>query len=209
MPAAFTTTWFDSLPAMFRSYDVDGDMVGFLDGLGIEAQVIDALITRIDKVFPDEGGAPGDTSDLVDPATADASWLQWVAMVYGVVVDPNLTTAEKRIIIAARPAWLAGSAGAIGDAVAAFLTGTATVTFNRSFGGNWATVEVVTYTAETPDAAAVADYLSARDTAPAHVLLVARVAAGASYAQLDTEFGTYADMKAGLTTYEAQRTHIP
>lgn len=87
MPAASTLEWYARLPEAFRSYDVDGELVGFLDGLGVELAAIEALADRIDKVFPDEGGAPGDTSDLVDPATALAAWLPWVAMLYGVRLE--------------------------------------------------------------------------------------------------------------------------
>lgn len=66
---------------------MSGDLLGFLDGLGIEVQVLEDLVDAIDKRYPDEGGGPDEISALIDPLTAEASWLPWVAMLYGVLLD--------------------------------------------------------------------------------------------------------------------------
>lgn len=253
MPAAFTETWYAGLPSTFRAYDVAGELLGFLDGLGIEADELEQLIDRIDKLFPGDPGYPGDsTSDLVDPTSAPAEWLSWMAMLYGVLLDRQgapasfagtygqlsidyptyalldaafttysaqeqattpahigLTEDEQRVVIAERPGWRAGSTGAIRALVQSVLIGTQSVTFDRGYGGSWATVRVITYTAETPYPWQVAALLARPGVAPAHVELVYATYDGASYGELSADFATYSDLDAAFTTYDAQGHYIP
>jgi hypothetical protein len=50
---------------------------------------VEALIDRFAFATPDEGGEPGATCDLVDPTTADPSWLAWQAQLVGVGLVPG------------------------------------------------------------------------------------------------------------------------
>lgn len=89
MPSAYALEVLARLPAIFRAYDTDGVTVGLVDGAaGGDAQAVDELVARIQRLYPDEAGyVPGDTSDLVDPTGAPADWLAWIAMVYGIHFD--------------------------------------------------------------------------------------------------------------------------
>lgn len=65
-------------------------------------------------LFGSDTFGDADTSDLVDPATADASWLVWLAQLLGVTIHPGDTTDETRTRLAhPEDAWAHGTPDAI------------------------------------------------------------------------------------------------
>jgi hypothetical protein len=179
LPTVTSTTQhrFDLLPELYREADrVEPSgggwpLLRFLALLGDQAGDIEVLLDRFAYVPLEDGGAPGDTSDLVDPTTADAAWLAWLAQQIG--IDPgDRTVAELRAAIAnASTGWRAGSQAAVRSEVQTQLTGTKTVAIWDHYGGPW-TVAIGTRTDETADAAAV--LVAAGRTKPAGVGFVHR-----------------------------------
>lgn len=87
--AELTDEWFDSLPGYLRDSDASSEwpLLRFLSLVGDQAGAVAVLTARADYVAPTDGGVPGDTSDLVDPATADAGWLAWLAQFVGLEIE--------------------------------------------------------------------------------------------------------------------------
>lgn len=93
--------YYERLPEHYRNADVEQTwtLKKWLSGILGEYADVDALITRFQYITPDSGGLPGDTSDLVDPDTADASWLPWLAQLVGINLDTSLSVTEQRQVI--------------------------------------------------------------------------------------------------------------
>lgn len=95
--AAFTRRWFDDLPEVYRAADeadpsVDGwPLLRYLSLLGDQA---DELSTLVDRFALHDDGAGDWTSDLSNPATADAAWLPWLAQMAGIGLDVGSGSAE-------------------------------------------------------------------------------------------------------------------
>lgn len=128
----FTRRWYERLPAFMRDADVDQDwaLLRFLSLLGDQAGEVEALFDRIAYVAPDDY-RPGmvanpawDTSELVDPALADAGWLPWLAQLVGVKLLPLMAEADRRSAIAdASSGWRVGTKVAVKAAVRTRLSG--------------------------------------------------------------------------------------
>lgn len=135
-----TLRWYDALPRAYRDVDADLQATGapdhplarFLSLLGDQLGELQDLLDRIAFVRPEDGGAPGDTSDLVDPAGADDAWLPWLARIAGINFGDVATAADRRLLLTAA-ARDAGSAGAIASAVAPALTGTRSITVSSHY----------------------------------------------------------------------------
>jgi Phage tail protein (Tail_P2_I) len=178
-----TEAFYARLPDVYREADATldlgaGDLNGYpllrwlsllVDQLG---EVAD-LIGRIDYYSPDDRGLPGDTSDLGDPATADAAWLPWLAQAAGVVLAPNLNVDDQRAAIAgAVTGYLKGTKQGIADAAATALTGTRYVRVIPLYGGDQWRIEVRTRTTETPSTADVLAAIVDKRAKPAGVEIV-------------------------------------
>lgn len=213
-----TERLYSRLPEHYR--DADGAQAGdfpfkrFLSLIGDQVGVIEDLVDRIDYVPEYEGGAPGDTSELVDPTVADAGWLPWLAQLVGVVLDPALTLAEKRDAIEfASGGWRAGNKEAMADAAKTVLIGAKYVrvydhsTDVSAIGAatQW-DVLVVTNPTETPDPALVLPAIIAKKAKPAGVKLYYREFE-ATWDQVETEFPTWADWN-GRTWAEIQEAGL-
>ena len=217
-PAVHETTLelYRRLPAFYRTADggqVDWPLLRYLSLLGDQLGELSDLQTRIDYVAPDDGGAPGDTSDLSDPATADQAWLPWLAQHLGVVLPPRLTEAEKRDAVAyASAGWRAGTKTAVADAAKTVLTGSkyarlydhATTRIDAGTATVW-DVLIVTRPSETPDVQAVLDTVVAKGAKPAGVELH-HEAYSASWATLETQRPTWADWEAAGSWQNLEET---
>src|SRR4051794_35459238 len=163
---ARTEAFYSRLPDVYREADAAQDLgVGDLNGYPLLrwlSLIVDQLgdvadlIGRIDYYTPDDRGAPGDTSDLADPAAADAAWLAWLAQAVGVRLAPNLNVDDQRAAIAgAVSGFLKGTKQGIAAAAQTALTGTKYVSVIPLYGGDQWRVEVRARTTETPSTAAV------------------------------------------------------
>ncbi len=173
--AAVTDRLYNSLPEVYRYADekIDWPLLRWLSGLLDQLAVVDTLVDRFSytplgerwQPFPDGpipwrrwgdltygDGSYGDTetSDLVDPRTADAGWLPWLAQLVGVDVT-GLTVAQQRTaIVYPSTSWAHGTPDAIAAQAKVALTGTKYVDVRACWGGDPWTIAVVTKNAETP-----------------------------------------------------------
>lgn len=164
--------------------------------VGDELGKIEALVDRLDYVSPAEGGAPGDTSALVDPQTADLAWLPWLGRLVGVNVDKGLTVQEQREAVEfATSGFRAGTKQAMADAAKTALNGTRYAKVydhskvNPGDGTVW-DVLVVTRATETPDVGAVLGTIIRKNTKPAGAVLHHR-AYEASWGNVETAYPTW------------------
>jgi hypothetical protein len=127
-----TERTYDRLPGVYKFEDTNHDwtMKRYLSGACKALFELDTLITRFRYTPPEDGYLEEVDlhSDLVDPVTADASWLPWLSQLVGVHSEQLLTEAAQRDRIAqafdgARP----GTKSAIIQAAQTVLTGTKTV----------------------------------------------------------------------------------
>jgi hypothetical protein len=171
----------------------------FLALLGDQAGAVEALMDRIDFRPLDEGGIAGDTSELVDFELADVAWLDWLAQLVGVALEPKLTEPERRDAIEFAPGgWRAATKSAMAAAARTELTGTEYASIHdhsdASVGGvgtktQW-DVLVVTRPSETPGPAQVLAAIIAKGAKPAGVVLYWR-AYEASWDTLEAAYPTW------------------
>lgn len=196
-----TQRLYDALPDFYRAADAhqvnpDYPLLRWLSLIGDQLGELEDLVDRVDYVTPNDGGAPGDTSDLTDPATADPAWLAWLAQLVGVTLAPALTVDEQRAAITtASSGWRAGTRDGMADAARTALTGTKYVRIIDHYGGDQWRVEVLTRTTETPDVALVLAAIVSKGAKPAGVELVA-VAYVTTWAALEADRPTWADWEA-------------
>jgi hypothetical protein len=143
-----------------------------------------------------------DTSDLVDAASADDSWLPWLGQLFGVDLAPGLNVIERRDAVRyASSGFKAGSKPALGDAVRSELTGTKSVAiYDHSTdapsgvgaGTQWE-VLIVTRSSETPaGGAAILDAVARKGAKPAGVKLYHK-SVEATWATIEATYPTWAD----------------
>lgn len=214
-PSAFTERWYASLPEHYRDNDepLNWPLLRFMSLLGDQAGEVFTLLTRIAYVPPDEGGAIGDTSDLVDPATADLGWLPWLGQLVGVKLTPAITGQAARDAVAgAVNGYQVGTKTAIANAARSGLTGTRYVSVydhtvtTPGDGGIW-DVLLVTRASETPDITAVTDAVVTKNAKPAGVTLRYR-AYTATWTAMEATYGPAWSARNGRTWAQLQEAGL-
>lgn len=178
-PGVVLDRLWERLPDHYRAADAqqgdrvlltDHPMYRWLAGICSQLSQVDTLINRLDVEVDGR-------SDLTDPASADIAWLEWLAQLVGVTLDPALSDAEKRdAVLFGSSGWRAGTKVAVGDAAKTVLTGEKRVriydhtVFAPGDGGVW-DVLVMTRPSETPDVALVLDTIVRKRAKPAGVVL--------------------------------------
>lgn len=194
-PHARTERLYSHLPELYRDADAALDagtldpngypLLRFLSLAGDQLGDVADLLDRADYYTHDDGGADGDTSDLVDPTVADAAWLPWLAQLTGVRLTAAMSVdAQRNAIAGAVSGYLKGTKQGIAAAAATALTGTRYVRVIPLYGGDEWRVEVRTRTTETASTAAVLAAIIAAGAKPAGVELVATTYA-ASWDQIE------------------------
>jgi hypothetical protein len=200
--SATTTRWWNHIAEYQRDRDAiqpgDFPLMRFLSLLGEELHLVTDFLTRSD---PTDTGV----SALLDPATADAAWLPWLAQLVGVDLSSIASVPDRRAAIAgASSGWRAGTEAGIAAIVAAQLTGTKKVTITRP--GPFQ-ILIVTYASQTPFPGAIIPAIIAAKANPAGVLITATTVTGQPYAlvnngrtygDITTEYATYADLLADI-----------
>lgn len=131
---------YERLPQVYRREDAlqDWQLKKYMASILEIQHTVNVLIDRFDYTPPDDG-VVGDTSDLVDPLTADEAWLPWLGQLVGVRINQALTTAQQREAIrTALSGTQAGTKASIAAAAKTALTGTQTVyvhPFSTTAGG--------------------------------------------------------------------------
>lgn len=186
-------------PTTDRLYDALGPAITGQDPSGLLAPWLDGpghLLGEVDDVVRDTDSGLGWSREF-DPALAKHP--RWTAQLLGVQVPDGVSEQTIRDLIVARPSFRRGTPGALRAAAQALLTGTKRVDlFERD--GTAYRLRVRTYTAETPDPAAVERAL--REVKPAGLALTYEVFTGAPYDERDAAFATYDELDASATTYD-------
>lgn len=155
---------------------------------------LEELIDRIDYVRPEDGGTPGDTSDLADPATGNAGWLAWQARTAGLDLRDRTDPAERRAYLAtAETVRYSGSEEAVASAVRPLLTGTRFVLVVDHYGADW-TIGVVTLAGETAATTSAAILAAAELERPAGHDLVHDL--GLTWGDLEANYPTWTAIEA-------------
>lgn len=205
MPEPFysdtTERFYERIPGVYRYEDSQHNwqMKRWIAGLLEQMADVDVLLQRFRYVPPEDGPEVEDlSSDLVNPMTADAAWLAWLAQLVGVHFDYILTTDLQRTVVAnAVTGVQAGTKAAIVQAAQTVLTGTKTVyvyPFSNNVGGigaggQW-DVLVMTLAAETTGN--VVNAIVNLGAKPAGVKLY-HVTYGANWTTVETTLPTWAD----------------
>lgn len=184
---------------------LDYPLLRFVSLAGDQLDALRALTERIDF----DRTVPGATSDLVDPATADAAWLPWLAQAAGVNPVGDTQTLRDRID-GAPAARSVGTRAAIVAAARSELVGTGTLyvqvrpaSIGYAPGGEY-DVTIVTLPDETPDAEAVVLAIDTAHAKPAGVNLY-HVDYMASVAMITAAYPLVSNY-AGLTVAHIQET---
>ncbi|AZS07911.1 hypothetical protein SEA_KABOCHA_58 [Gordonia phage Kabocha] len=139
--------------------------------------------THKDRVL--NAPALGSTSDLVDPRSADRSWLPWLGQLVGVKIDPNTPEFQTRDqIFYASAGYRAGSRDALEKAARTVLNGsryamalphTAVDGSGNLVAGTTWDVTILTRASESPDSVIVLAAVNRDNLKPAGVRLYHRV----------------------------------
>jgi hypothetical protein len=161
------------------------------------AQALRQVAEIYDPPDPYPPGAP-----LIDVETCPDWALGWLAQVVGVSLPVGATPDQQRALIRDVSGWKRGTPAALRAIVAATLTGSRTVYFRERHLGDAYALEVVTYTAETPDPAR--SLAALRTQKPAGIVLSFRVMAtwdweqvvvdNASWAAVDGRYDTWTEL---------------
>lgn len=207
--------------------DESGDLHTLVEALVDPLDVVEALVRDTDD-------GPG-WSVVLDVDNAPAALLPWLAQWVGATLPPLLTEAEQRAYLKDTPGPKRGTVAYLTAIAAPFLTGTDKVTilerdtspyhftyrvYLTEMGGRsynalkalYATYDAWEATAPTyadGGTAAVALEAAVRAAKPAGLQMTFQVATGASYADLDAEYGSYDNMEAALATYDVMKYHVP
>jgi hypothetical protein len=146
-------------------------LLRYIASLADQVDNLAQLVDRFAYVPEDEDLSAGArrTADLIDPATADAAWLPYIAMFRGGKLDLSLPVAQQRASLETPAAlgWYAGSADSIVQAAQRALTDTQHVALVYGYGGDPFTIAVQTLVTETPDDQAVLDAIDQAGVRPA------------------------------------------
>jgi hypothetical protein len=166
-----------------------------------------AAFGPVHDLVRDTDDGPG-WSALLDPARCPEWALPWLAQLAGVTLTPDAPATQWREEITSPPAFQRGTPQAIVDATRRTLTGDQRVTLYERDGGPWQ-ITVITYTSETPDAAAAE--AAARSQKPAGLLMTFRVDPGWSVGQLEDTYSTrtVGDVEAGFATVGDLESNLP
>lgn len=165
-----------------------------------------AMFNQIETYARDAADAPG-WSNIVDPdrAPGDAE-LEYIGNFVGVDLPAGLSTDAKRALIKGVSSFKRGTLNAMIAAAQSKLTGTKTVLLRERDGGAY-NLTVVTYTSETPDAAAVLAAIKSQK--PAGIILTYTTSTGATYIVIRASYATYTAQRAAFTTYNGLRNNAP
>jgi hypothetical protein len=196
---SFTDRVYSALPQYVQDDDAATTALWrYLSTITDEGTELEVLYDRINHLALDEGGQAGDLSDLVDPRSADAAWLPWLAQLVGATVTNLLDIQARRDAISyASNGWRAGTRVAVSQAAMSALTGSRYVgVYDHSSttpgdGGPW-DVLLVTRASETVSAPAVLQAVVDKGAKPAGVVLHHRVYT-ATWASMVAAYPTWAD----------------
>lgn len=182
--------------------DTTGDLATFVGALG------DQLFQEVDDYASDGPLGQVGWSVLLDINRIPDKGLEWLAQFVGVSLPVGLTAAQKRVRVQTTAGWKRGTPAALVGAAKAYLTGTQNVLMRERFDVANPTVDtpgkfqVITYTSQTPDSAAVLAALIAQK--PGGLVMTYSVYAGQDWLAVRTR-GTWLNIRTTFATWQQIR----
>lgn len=165
----------------------------------------------IGRMFAESEAFSEDTEDqegyitLLDPVLAPLGALRYQAMIAGERMPQGLSEALQREYITDAPNHRRGTLMSLVRAAQRTLIGQRTVSITES-SPNTDTIQVVTYTSETPYPASVLNDLLS--VVPADIILNYQVLSSSTYTAAMTGYASYAAMDVAYTTYQDMRDSL-
>lgn len=176
---------------------------GTLNSLAV---AVTQSLDYVNSLAEDSGATPG-WSTLLDLNITRDEFLPYIGQFVGVPVPLTVTPAVQRTLIQDAAGRNRGTPNALITAVQTTLIGTKEVILIERYTGSAYKIHVTTFAAETPDAAVTEAALKA--ATPGGIIYTYVNLPGESYAELDADFTTYADMTATGGTYDDLRKRVP
>jgi hypothetical protein len=163
------------------------------------------LIQPVDDLARDTTAGPG-WSELLDVTRTPADALPWLAQFVGVRLDPALTESAQRTQIQEETGMKRGTPAAMRAAAQKLLTGSKTVVFLERYPDPYS-LTVITYTSETPDAAAVEAAL--RAAKPAGLILTYASVTGQLWLQVVASYAHWSNVISTFATWQDVINNTP
>lgn len=183
--------------SLFPGADVGDDSRGW--ALLKLASAVAAMFEPVDDVVSDRDDIRG-WEVALHPGLAPVDVLPWAAQFSGGRLTPGLPEAEQRNRIRRADGMRRGGVESLIAAVQETLTGARLVTVTERYEDSAWRILVVTYTPETPDAAAT--LAAAKRAVCGGILVTHEVHDGQSYAQALGKAPTYAEWLTAWGTYD-------
>lgn len=208
--SASTERLWQRLPEIYRAYDESNDwqFKTYISAMADQLEEVEEMVARL-LLIPEEdyraftsdddvtttysrpaeleddesalGYAPlYQTSDLVDPRTANAEWLPYVAQLYGVLLPNDTIEYQRAAIYYGYTSLRGGSKRALRQAVQDLLTGDKWVYIYEHCDGAGGSIDspatewdvlIVTRSTETPDGLDLVAEITRRNAKPAGVII--------------------------------------
>lgn len=188
----------DLAPFAYADESLGWPLLSMLGAIGDPFQLVSDLAS-------DSDDGPG-WSALLDVDRAPAAALPWLAQFVGVRLRAGLTPEAQRDLVRRGAGHRRGSPAAMAAAAQEFLTGEKRVRIYERDGSAYR-LTVVTYTAETPEPAAVEAALRAQK--PAGLVLVYEVRPGQDWQSVKDHNATWQTVKDNYATWEGVRDALP
>lgn len=179
----------------FIAEDESGDLAGFVDSLTAPLETVYEIAGEEIQTFG--------WSVVLDPATCPAAALDWLAQFEGVTLTEDMNEADRRAAIAAREGAARGRPATIESRVRRTLATGGRVVIRERDPSPYS-LYVRTFASETPDSDLTRSAILAQK--PAGIVLDYAAISDGTYADLLSEFPTYADVPS--VTYTELQTEL-
>jgi hypothetical protein len=164
-----------------------------------------APLDGIDRYVGDRDDGTSGWTQLLNPWTAPAAALPFLAQFVGVTLEPQLSEHQQREKIAQPRNFARGTVAALRSEIELTLTGTRAVSIVERLGGNAYRLWIRTRDDETPSAARTIAAIEAHK--PLGVMLVYEQIEGWAWDDVVAEHDDWADVRTGYGSWIDLRSH--